>query len=247
MIFPDSLITRLPGRAACARAIRPASSVTAASTCGPGSWPIRSGSGAGTCSGSRLSWTGCTIILPGRRFSCSLLPVTRVPGVKPETSTDRSSRTAIVPRVPGPPSACPPPAWSRSVDDVGTSRWPSPAARPAARRPRAGACAQHRQRPALERVTRPGQGHDSDRDHRRSPPAATGIPVASSVQHSVGDPGDVAFVQARQHGPPATLPRRRCSRPARDSAPPRPSTATCPPPARPPSPPSRRSPSPRHQ
>src|SRR5215472_13343293 len=65
-----------------ARPISPASSVTAAATCVPGSWAISITGGAGTWSGSRLSCTGCTGVLLGRWLACSLLPAVAVPGGK---------------------------------------------------------------------------------------------------------------------------------------------------------------------
>ena len=150
----------VPGAAACALAIRPASSVMAASTCGPGSWPIRSGSGAGTCSGSRLSWTGCTIILPGRRVSCSLLPVTRVPGVKRRNQHRQVQQVRHRAQRPRPVPACAPAACSRSVHAAGTSRLdPSGSTTSNSRRPMPAHAAQHRQLHGPRTGAGPGKPH----------------------------------------------------------------------------------------
>ena len=56
----------VPAAPAAALAISRASSAIAASTCGAGNPPMRSGTGAGICSGSRLSWVGCTVVLLAR-------------------------------------------------------------------------------------------------------------------------------------------------------------------------------------
>src|SRR2546430_14640490 len=72
----------------------------AAVTCDPGSWASRSGGGAGTWSGSRLSWTGCTIVLLGRWLSCSLLVLIPVTGGKRRNQHRRSQQVSNRPQCP---------------------------------------------------------------------------------------------------------------------------------------------------
>src|SRR5690348_10739222 len=76
----------------------------AAVTCDPGSRASRSGGGAGTWSGSRLSWTGCTIVLLGRWLSCSLLVLIPVTGGKRRNQHRRSQQVSHRPQCPRAPA-----------------------------------------------------------------------------------------------------------------------------------------------
>ena len=177
----------------------------AAVTCDPGSRASRSGGGAGTWSGSRLSWTGCTIILPGRRFSCSLLPFVLATGVQrgnQHGQTQQVRRCAQRPRAAAAARGC---VGPRHRDQpLGAIRQdhqqlacPVPAH-----------AAQHRQQLAFEGMPWPGDPHGV---HRRPCPPASRAP--RSPQPAVCNTAAAASA-ALPASRPVTASRRSTGTPA---------------------------------
>ena len=166
-----------------------------------------------------------------------------------ETSTDRPSRSATDAQRPRPVTGLPPAAWSRSVHAAGISRLdPSGSTTSSSRRAVPAHAAQHRQRPALERMPSPGQP-----DHGARLTAVTGRPpdhLHPAASRMAAPPPRPArrYPHPGQRrlaaGQPAS-PRRCSPRPAAPAAH-RPSTAAPPAPrpppprSRPPRPPGRR-------